>query len=204
MTAVRFHGFALELDPQVYGPAEDTELLLEALGRLDVEQGDRAGDVGTGTGAVALSLARRGAEVVATDVNPRAAALARANARRNGLADRVAVLRASLLAPVRGPLDVVAFNPPYLPVEGEVPGDLARAWEGGPGGIAWAPLFLAGLRRCLAPGGRALVLLSSAAARGVFVALAAERGFAANPVARAKLPWETLEAFLLERAGPNL
>lgn len=197
---VPLHGFDLELHQEVYQPAEDTDLLLRALGLLDVT-GDRACDLGTGTGIQGLALAKRGARVVSVDLNPHAVRLARANARRNGLADRIEVLRASLLAPLRGPFDLVAFNPPYLPVQGEVPGDLAKAWEGGPGGIAWAPLFLAGLHRCLAPGGRAVVLVSSLGARGAFLALAAQRGFVAEAVASEKLPWETLEAFLVQRAN---
>lgn len=197
---VPLHGFDLELHQEVYQPAEDTALLLRALGLLDVT-GDRACDLGTGTGIQGLALARRGAQVVSVDVNPHAVRLARANARRNGLGDRIEVVRASLLAPLRGPFDLVAFNPPYLPVEGEVRGDLAKAWEGGPGGIAWAPLFLAGLHRCLAPGGRAVVLVSSLGARGAFLALAAQRGFVAEAVASEKLPWETLEAFLVQRAN---
>lgn len=195
------HGFELELHQEVYQPAEDSALLLRALDLLALGEGDRACDVGTGTGLAALAMARRGARVVAVDVNPAAARLARANAARNGLAPRIDVVLASLVAPLRGPFDVVAFNPPYLPVEGESAHPLAGAWEGGAGGIAWAALFLAGLHRCLAPGGRAMVVVSTLGARGAFLALAAQRGFAAEAVASEKLPWETLEALLLQRAN---
>lgn len=198
---VPFHGLELELRDDVYKPAEDTALMLRALELLDVGPGDRGCDVGTGTGALALAMARRGARVVALDVNPAAARLARANAARNGLAGRVDALRASLLAPLRGPFDLVTFNPPYLPVAGELAGDLAKAWEGGKGGIAWAPLFLAGLHRALAPGGRALVVVSSLGARKAFDALLRERGFAGEVVASEKLPWERLEAALLTRGN---
>ena len=198
--AVPFHGFELLLHPEVYGPAEDTELLLRALDAVPLQPGARACDVGTGTGIIALALARRGAHVVATDVNPHAARLARANAARNGLAGRVAVVQAAHLAPLRGPFDVVTFNPPYLPVEGEVRGVLARAWEGGEGGIAWAPAFLQDARRCLRPGGRAVVVLSSLGDAPGFRALAAGQGFEAATLATAKLPWEALEAVVLHPA----
>lgn len=198
---VPMHGFEMELDQEVYQPAEDTALMLQALDLVDVGAGDRACDLGTGTGILGLALARRGARVVSVDLNPRAARLARANAARNGLAGRVNVVRASLLAPLRGPFDLVVFNPPYLPVEGELAGELARAWEGGRGGIAWAPLFLAGLHRCLAPAGRALVVVSSLGARRGFLELALSRGYLGEPVASAKLPWETLEAMRLRRAN---
>lgn len=194
-----FHGFDLELDQDVYAPAEDSALLLRALDLAPPTPGARACDVGTGTGIAALHLARRGARVVAVDVNPRAVRLARANAARNRL--DLAVVRGDLLDALRGPLDLVAFNPPYLPVEGEVPGDLAKAWEGGAGGIAWAPRFLDGLRRTLAPRGQAVVLLSSLGAPEEFRALANRRGFTAEAVASEKLPWETLEAVRVQRAN---
>ncbi|HEV8359847.1 MAG TPA: HemK2/MTQ2 family protein methyltransferase [Candidatus Thermoplasmatota archaeon] len=199
--SVAFHGLDLELHADVYGPREDTELMLRALDLHDVAEGDRACDVGTGTGALALALARRGARVLATDVNPAAIRLARANAHRNGLAARVDAVRASLLAPLRGPFDLVVFNPPYLPVEGELPGELPKSWEGGLQGLGWAPLFLAGLHRCLAPGGRALVAVSSLGRPGAFAALAASRGFVAQAVASAKLPWETLQAVQVQRGN---
>lgn len=199
MSTLALAGLALELSPHVYPPAEDTELMLSALDLLDIGAGDAACDVGAGTGVLGLRMAARGARVVAVDVNPHAARLARANARRNGLG--LLVVRGSLLAPVRGPFDVVAFNPPYLPVQGESRGELPLAWEGGAGGIGWARLFLAGVQRTLAPGGRALVLLSSLGDGVGFLLLAAERGLRAEPVARRKLPWEELTAWRLTRSN---
>jgi release factor glutamine methyltransferase len=198
---IGFEGFQLATHPEVYKPAEDTALLLRALAKLDLGPGDRACDVGTGTGVVALAMAQRGARVLAVDVNPHAARLARANASTNGLQASVDVVRASLLAPLRGPFDLIAFNPPYLPVEGEVRGPLAQAWEGGPGGIGWAPLFIAGLHRALAPGGRALVLLSSLGDPRAFAELALARGFVPEPVAEAKLPWEWLQVVQVRRGN---
>jgi release factor glutamine methyltransferase len=196
-----FEGFQLATHPEVYAPAEDTSLMLRALRAFDIGEGDGACDVGTGTGVVALAMARRGARVVAVDVNPHAARLARANAAANGLADRIAVVRGSLLAPLRGPFDLIVFNPPYLPVEGESRAELARAWEGGAGGIGWAPLFVAGLHRALAPGGRALVLLSSLGDPRSFAELAVARGFLPEVVAEAKLPWELLQVFQVRRGN---
>jgi release factor glutamine methyltransferase len=83
--------------------------------------GDRAAvvaDVGTGSGAVALAIATfaRRSRVWATDTSAVAVRLARANARRHGLADRVSVRRGDLLDPVRGRVDVVVANLPYLPL----------------------------------------------------------------------------------------
>ena len=76
-------------------------------------------DVGTGTGAIAIALALEAPHVVvyATDINPDAVALARANAERHGVADRVHVLEGDLLDPIPEPVDVVVANLPYLPAD---------------------------------------------------------------------------------------
>ncbi|MCA1812545.1 MAG: methyltransferase [Halobacteriales archaeon] len=196
---MRLAGLELEQHAEVYPPAEDSELLLAALDLLDIGPGDAACDVGTGSGLLGLRMAARGARVVAIDINPHAARLARANAARNRLG--MAVVQGSLLAPVRGPFDVVTFNPPYLPVQGETRGELPQAWEGGAGGIGWARLFLAGLQRVLGAGGRGLVLLSSLGDQEAFVALALERGLMAVPVAQRKLAWEELQVWRITRSN---
>ena len=94
---------------------EDTRVLAEVAASLG---GRRALDLGTGTGYVAVYLARRGFEVDAVDVSPRALQAARANAAAAGV--QVNVYRSDLFQAVRGPYDVVAFNPPMNPSESEL------------------------------------------------------------------------------------
>jgi release factor glutamine methyltransferase len=150
----------LSLHPDVYEPAEDTQLLLDVLARDEPAlAGARAIDVGTGTGAVARALAAAGARVVAVDINPHAAALARRNA------PGADVLRGDLMRAVRGPFDVVAFNAPYLPSaeEERVEGWLDHAFHGGEGGVETTLRLVADLPRVLAPHGRAYVVVSSRA-----------------------------------------
>ncbi|MFQ6229631.1 methyltransferase [Nocardia sp. NPDC002869] len=72
-------------------------------------------DLGTGTGVLAAVLARRGARVVATDINPRAVTCARANLRRLGLGDHVRIIEADLWP--SGRADLIVCNPPWLPAE---------------------------------------------------------------------------------------
>lgn len=115
-------------------------------------------DLGTGTGVLAAVLARRGARVVATDINGRAVACARANLRRLGLADRVRVVEADLW-PSGGRADVIVCNPPWLP------GQPTSALEFGiyDPGSAVLHRFLGGLADHLAPGGEGWLVLSDLA-----------------------------------------
>jgi methylase of polypeptide subunit release factors len=66
---------------------------------------------------VSIAAAAPETKVYATDINPNAVALARENAARNGVADRVQVLEGNLLDPVPEPVDIVVANLPYLPAE---------------------------------------------------------------------------------------
>jgi release factor glutamine methyltransferase len=114
-----FRRIVVEVRPGVFVPRPETEILVEAaLERLGPAEDPVIVDVGTGTGAIALSIAdeRPDARVFATDTSPEAIELARANADRLGLA--VDVVEGDLLSPVpaelRGWVDLVVSNPPYL------------------------------------------------------------------------------------------
>lgn len=120
-------------------------------------RGKRAFDVGTGTGVLAFVLARGGAAVVATDLEPRAVACARENAARLGLAGAVDVRLADLYP--EGVADLVVSNPPWLP--GEAHGPLERAVYD-PGGRLLERLVLE-LPAHLAPGGEAWIVTSDLA-----------------------------------------
>jgi release factor glutamine methyltransferase len=112
-----FFDLPFELAPgRVFSPRPATELLVRAaLRRIDGEP-RRVADVGTGSGAIAVTLAvhRPQLEVWATDTNPDAVELARRNAGENDVAERVHVVRGDLLEQVPSPLDAVVANLPYL------------------------------------------------------------------------------------------
>lgn len=134
-----FRHITLAVDRRVLIPRPETELLVE-LG-LELPRGARVIDVGTGSGAVALALAqeRPDLEVWASEIDPHALAVARANARRLGLS--VAFLHADLVAGGPGRWDAVLANLPYVADGDPLPPDVARyepagALFGGADGLA--------------------------------------------------------------------
>jgi len=114
-----FRRLDLEVDPRVLIPRPETETLVEAAVE-DIARGATVVDMGTGSGAVALALAdeRADLEVVATDVSPEALEVARANAARLGLGDRVRFVAADLLEGLSEAPEAIVANPPYV-TEGE-------------------------------------------------------------------------------------
>jgi release factor glutamine methyltransferase len=111
-----FWSLQLAVTPAVLVPRPETELLVERALALRPEEFGRAVDLGTGSGAIALSLAkeRPGWLVSATDISEEALTVARANATSNGL-ERVNFLRGHWFEPLAGrTFDIIASNPPYV------------------------------------------------------------------------------------------
>ncbi len=125
-----FRTLDLRTDARALVPRPETELLVEhALALIEGLEAPRCLDVGTGTGAIALALAkeRPDARVFATDVSEDALALASENAERNGLADRVELRRGDLLSAFGGErFDLIAANLPYVAEGDQVDDELAH------------------------------------------------------------------------------
>jgi release factor glutamine methyltransferase len=113
-----FYGLPFRVTPAVLIPRPETEHLVEAVIALCRGASQRrVVDIGTGSGAIAIAVAHEipAARVTATDMSPDALEVARENAARNGVADRIRFAKGDLLAPVNRELfDVVASNPPYV------------------------------------------------------------------------------------------
>ncbi len=111
-----FWSLPFNVSPAVLVPRADTEILVEeALARL--EDAAQLLDVGTGSGAIAIALAHEKTQLLVTalDCSEPALEVARANAERNGVAERVTCLVGDLADLPPGPFTMVVSNPPYIP-----------------------------------------------------------------------------------------
>jgi release factor glutamine methyltransferase len=169
---VEFCGRVFACDKRALIPRPETEELVELLrsailaeGRVRPGGGDKPNsrvlDVGTGSGVIALSLAAAlpDASVHACDISSDALTLARENASRLGVADRVQFVESDLLLNVPHVYDVIVANLPYVPetdrptLTREVLHDPATALFGGPDGEQIIRRLIADAPAHLAPGG---------------------------------------------------
>lgn len=191
-----FRHLVLKVRPGVFIPRPETELLVQAV--IDWSQA-RAGertrvlDLCTGTGAVALSLAREleGVAVVAVDVSPGAVACAQANATRLGLTDIVEIRQGDLFDAVgEGErFAAIVANPPYVPqdamggLDAEVrEHEPALALDGGEGGLDVLTRIIVSAPAFLEAGGLVALEVDETHAEAV-AGLARDHGFGAITVA---------------------
>lgn len=112
-----FWGLELKVTPAVLIPRPETEFIVEeALALIPRGAAWRAADVGTGSGCIAIAIAHDAPPItmVATDVSAPALEVARENARRHGVSDRIEFVQTSYLDAVDGPFDLIVANPPYV------------------------------------------------------------------------------------------
>jgi release factor glutamine methyltransferase len=163
-----FMSLAFRVDPSVLIPRPETEILVEdAAGRLKTAASPRILDAGTGSGCIAVSLAKALPEstVDAVDFEPDALRTAGDNASRHGVADRIRLIRADLreagfASRVSPPYDAVVSNPPYVSLtEWEtLPAEVRdheprRALCDEGDGLGFYPVLAALAAAVLAPGG---------------------------------------------------
>lgn len=145
-----FWGLSFDLAPETLEPRPDTEILIEAALDWADRTGGRAqglsiADLGTGTGAILVSLLSElpQARGLATDIQPRALAVARRNAAVHDVAERAAFVCGSWMDAIAGEWDLIVSNPPYIR-SGVIPGldrevtnhDPMVALDGGQDGLA--------------------------------------------------------------------
>jgi release factor glutamine methyltransferase len=185
-----FCGLEITVNRDVLIPRPETELLAERgwtfLNQLATADstGSTALDLGTGSGCVAIALASKSpaAEVYATDISPQALALARQNAARHSLAERIRFLQGDGFAALAegARFDLIVSNPPYVPsgeiatLEPEVRDhDPRQALDGGVDGLAYARRLAAESAPFLKPQGQLMLEFGDGQAdrvRGIFQA----------------------------------
>ena len=167
-----FFGLDFLVTPAVLIPRPDTELLVETA--LEIASGWEAdaspniADVGTGSGCIAVSLAKNleKAELTAIDISSQALQVAKKNAAAHGVSDRIKFLQGDLLTPLPEPVNMIVSNPPYvsqpeLQAEDMMP-DVVQyepdlALNGGENGLVLVEQLLTQATEKLKPGGSMLV-----------------------------------------------
>ncbi len=177
-----FWGMDLIVSPAVLIPRPETEHLIETV--LEIVKNDagtpgsklRVVDVGTGSGAIALALAKElpTAEIHATDLSSAALEVAHANAARLQLDDRIEFHQTDLLSGLTPPFDFVVSNPPYVGESEEEQVQLeVRKFEprsavfSGPAGTEVIARLIPQADSLLHPGGWLLIEISGTIVEGV-------------------------------------
>ncbi|MDX2023424.1 MAG: peptide chain release factor N(5)-glutamine methyltransferase [Deltaproteobacteria bacterium] len=174
-----FWGLPFKVNANVLVPRPDTETLVEAaLERLPKDEARRVLDVGTGSGAIAISVAKARplAQVVAIDKHEAALVVAQENAARNQVS--VSFLQGDLLAPLADkaepqPFDLILANLPYIPTADiaalapEVRREPLSALDGGADGLDLIRTLLSQAPAWLCPGGMVLLELGQGQAGSV-------------------------------------
>ncbi|WP_445475375.1 HemK2/MTQ2 family protein methyltransferase [Methanococcoides methylutens] len=157
MVTITYRNANINLDEQVYDPAEDSYLLAD-VAIENAKEGMKVLEVGAGTGFVSAVLQKNvDVDLIATEISPIAAACARSSG--------VEVIRADMFNCFKPGtrFDLILFNPPYLPTseDEKVPGWLNYAFDGGPDGRDAVNRFIDEVPEYLATNGIILILISS-------------------------------------------
>lgn len=181
-----FYSLPFEVSPAVLIPRPESEfVVVEFLSVTKELESVRAVDVGTGSGCLAIASAFRkpGARFVAIDISEAALAVARKNAERHGVADRIDFRLGDRLAPVLAeePFDVIMSNPPYIP-GGEIAGlevgvrdyEPHLALDGGPDGLEMVRGLVEQCVPLLTPGGHLILEIGTAQEKPVRDLIAAQ------------------------------
>jgi release factor glutamine methyltransferase len=186
-----FMGLRFSVSPAVLIPRPDTEILVEAaLTRLADAANPYILDIGTGSGAIIISLLHKlpSARGVAVEISAQALAVAAKNAAGLGVAERLALRQGDLFAGAAGEFfDAIVSNPPYIPdqevakLAPEVRCEPSSALAGGADGLDFYRRIVANAARFLKPGG--FVALEVGAGQAAAVAALADQQSGLKPAA---------------------
>ncbi len=157
-----FMDMTFSVSPSVLVPRPDTEILVTAILDLKGDTDLKIADIGTGSGAIILSLLhyRSRWNGIATDISEEALRIAKSNAEALGLADRVEFRRGDMFSPLQNEkVDIWVSNPPYIPtndikkLSNEVRKEPLIALDGGVDGLDFYRKLIAEARKYVMPGG---------------------------------------------------
>jgi len=184
-----FFGLTFAVSPAVLIPRPDTEVLVEAaLRRLQGRDNLLLADVGTGSGAIIVSLLHKlpAARGVGTDISSDALAVAADNAARLGVADRAEFYRGDLFVPLTGRVfDAIVSNPPYIAakdlagLDPELGYEPRAALAGGADGLYFYRRLVSGAAAILKPDGFLAVEVGAGQAGPVAALAVPARGLTA-------------------------
>lgn len=186
------NGIKIVVFDGVYNPSDDTYLLLD-----DLVYGDIALDMCTGTGIIAIALAKRAKRVIAVDIDPKAVECARYNVKLNGVEDKVVVIQSDLFKNVSGLFDVIVCNPPYLPCSNNA---CDKRWCGGPDGLAVIRRFFKQAHKFLRDDGVCELVASSEKA----LEIAKTNGFDAKILKRKRFFFEELLLIIAKKRSTSM
>jgi release factor glutamine methyltransferase len=188
-----FFSLEFEVSPAVLIPRPDSETtVVECLSAIKGLSAPRVLDLGTGSGNLAVIVAKqnRQAHVTAVDISPAALEVARRNAEKHAVADRICFLQGDLFWPLPAGerFDVVLSNPPYIPrgdLAGLAPGvrdyEPHLALDGGEDGYAVFERLIADARHHLVPDGYLIVEIGSPQEKSARDRLSALEGYELAP-----------------------
>ncbi|MFC1993248.1 peptide chain release factor N(5)-glutamine methyltransferase [Chloroflexota bacterium] len=170
-----FYGIDFYVDPRVLIPRPESELLVEKT--LDVAQNNvlsTMAEIGTGCGAIAISLALNlpQAIIYATDISASALEVALINCQKHGASNRIRLLQGDMLAPLPQPVDLIIANLPYvretdLIPKGQTNYEPLLALNGGADGLEKIRQLCHEISGKLGPGGRLLIEIGQAQRKAV-------------------------------------
>lgn len=191
-----FYSLRFDVSPAVLIPRPESEfVVIEAIEALKTLEAPRLVDVGTGSGCLAVACAHQltKAKVTAIDLSPKALEVARKNAERHKLIDRVEFLEGDLLGPLADAptLDAIVSNPPYIPTDDVAnlePGvrdhEPILALDGGADGLEVVRRLIREAAPRLRPGGHLILEIGTAQEASVRELLSDEQVWELRPTIR--------------------
>lgn len=176
-----------------YEPREDSLLLEKNIKRY---ARGRVLDMGTGLGIQAIEASGYANKVIATDISRRSLRIAKRNAREERTRN-ITFRKSDLFSRIAGKFDLIIFNPPYLPIDKDIPYDPTT--DGGKKGYEVIEGFMAQTDDYLKPDGKILLLFSSLTKKREVDRIIKQHLFKSKVVDKKKISFETLYVYLIEK-----